>query len=293
MKILDGKTVSLNLQNRLAADIQHFSLKYKRSPQLNAVLVGNNPASLVYVKNKLKVCRAIGMQSSLTRRDANISEAELLFEIEKLNQDKRIDGFIVQLPLPPHIDEQTISLAIAPKKDVDGFHPFNLGQLILNNPIYPPATPAGILELLKYYKIETTAKRCVIVGRSAIVGMPMAVLMGSKQAFGNTTVTLVHSQSADIRSQTQQADILIVAIGRPNFITADMVKEGAVVIDVGINKVIDTRIARGYKLIGDVNFKEVSSKVSYITPVPGGVGPMTIVALIKNTLKAAKLNAST
>lgn len=289
MKILDGRAVSLHLQNTLKQAVQDFASKYNRVPHLTAVLVGDNPASLVYVKNKLKVCRAIGVRSSLVECQKDLGQSALLAEIQQLNHDPEVDGFIVQLPLPEHIDEQKINLAIDPKKDVDGFHPFNLGQLVLNHPTYLPATPAGILELLKYYNIKTAGKRCVIIGRSHIVGMPMAILMGGKQTFGNATVTLIHSRTHNITSHTQQADILIAALGKANFITADMVKEGATVIDVGINRVVDKTRKRGYRLVGDVDFEAVSPKVSYITPVPGGVGPMTIISLIKNTLKAAEL----
>ncbi len=287
MKLLNGKTVSLYLQKILTEEINVFSIKYKKTPHLVAILVGQNTASQVYVKNKLKTCEAVGMRSSLIQLGEDIQESILLEHVQQLNNDDDVDGFIIQLPLPESINIEKITQAIDPFKDVDGFHPFNLGQLLLNNPIYLPATPAGIIKLLAYYDISTEGKHCVIVGRSHIVGMPMSVILTNKNKQGNSTVTVVHSKTLNIAEHTQKADILIVAIGKPNFITADMVKEGVVIIDVGINRLADKGYKKGYRLVGDVNFKDVAPKSSYITPVPGGVGPMTVISLISNTLKAA------
>ena len=287
MKLLSGKNTSLHLQKILAEEIAIFSKKHKKTPHLVAVLVGQNTASQVYVNNKLKTCKAVGMRSSLIQLQEEIKESSLLEHIQKLNNDDDVDGFIVQLPLPESINIEKITQAIDPLKDVDGFHPFNLGQLLLNNPIYLPATPAGIVKLLEYYAISTEGKHCVIVGRSHIVGMPMSVIMASKNKQGNSTVTVVHSKTLNIAEHTQKADILIVAIGKANFITADMVKEGVVIIDVGINRLEDKSYKKGYRLVGDVDFKDVAPKSSYITPVPGGIGPMTVISLISNTLKAA------
>jgi methylenetetrahydrofolate dehydrogenase (NADP+)/methenyltetrahydrofolate cyclohydrolase len=251
-------------------------------------LVGDDPASQVYVRNKVRSCEQVGFDSTLVRKPADITEEELLKIVAELNADESIDGFIVQLPLPKHIDEDKITLAIAPEKDVDGFHPINFGRMAQGLPCYLPATPAGIMEMLKRYEIETEGKEVVVVGRSNIVGTPMGLLLSQKAYPGNCTVTICHSRTKDLAAHTRRADIIVAAIGRANFITADMVKEGVVVIDVGINRVDDPTAKRGYRLKGDVDFDGVSAKASHITPVPGGVGPMTVVSLLLNTLKASK-----
>lgn len=253
-----------------------------------AVLIGNDPASETYVASKVKACREIGFKSTELRYSADITEEQLLEVVEKLNKDEDVDGYIVQLPLPPHISEQKILLAVDPDKDVDGFHPCNVGKMVTGLPAYLPATPAGIVELLKRYAIPTRGKHCVVIGRSNIVGTPMAVLMSRKVEHGDCTVTLCHSRTQNIREYTRQADILIVAVGKPHFVTADMVKDGAVVIDVGIHRVPSGETKSGFRLVGDVDFEQVAPKCSYITPVPGGVGPMTIVSLLQNTLLAAR-----
>ena len=257
-------------------------------PHLAAVLVGTDGASETYVASKVKSCEYVGFKSTLVRKPDTISEEELLQVVNDLNNDEDIDGFIVQSPLPDHINEQNIILAIDPNKDVDGFHPTNVGKMVLGLPTYISATPYGIVKLLEKYKIETSGKHCVVLGRSNIVGTPMSILMSRNTKHGNCTVTLCHSRTKDIKSVTSQADILIVALGKPEFVTEDMVKEGAVVIDVGITRVPDATAKRGYRLKGDVKFDEAAPKCSYITPVPGGVGPMTVTALLGNTLIASK-----
>ncbi len=290
MQIIDGKETSLKIQEELSIEVDKIKNNGGKVPHLAAVLVGEDGASVTYVNAKVKACERIGYQSSLIRLKSNITQEELINKIETLNNDPEIDGFIVQLPLPDHIDETAVTLAISPEKDVDGFHPQNVGRMALGLPTYLPATPNGIVELLKRYNIETSGKNCVVVGRSHIVGSPMSILMSRKDNPGNATVTLTHSRTKDISSITKEADILIVAIGKPEFITADMVKKDAVVIDVGIHRIEDPSAKRGFRLKGDVKFDEVSEKASFITPVPGGVGPMTIASLLMNTLKAAKNN---
>jgi methylenetetrahydrofolate dehydrogenase (NADP+)/methenyltetrahydrofolate cyclohydrolase len=288
MQIIDGKQTSLQIQEELSVEVNKIKNEGGRIPHLAAVLVGEDGASITYVNAKVKACERIGYKSSLIRMSSSTTQEELLNKIADLNNDQDIDGFIVQLPLPDHIDETAVTLAISPDKDVDGFHPQNVGRMALGLPTYLPATPNGIVELLKRYNIETSGKNCVVVGRSHIVGSPMSILMSRKDNPGNATVTLTHSRTNDITSITKEADILIVAIGKPEFITADMVKDGAVVIDVGIHRIEDSSAKRGFRLKGDVKFDEVSEKASFITPVPGGVGPMTIASLLMNTLKAAQ-----
>jgi len=286
--IINGKEVSEKIQQEIATEVEQLIKAGKKRPHLAAVLVGNDPASQTYVNSKIKACEKVGFTSSLVRFEESVSEPELLKKIEELNNDDDLDGYIVQLPLPKHISEQKVIEAVEPSKDVDGFHPINVGRLVLNLPTYISATPFGIVQLLEYYKIETQSKHCVVIGRSNIVGTPMSILMAKNTPLANCTVTLCHSKTKNLKEHTLQADIIIAAIGRPNFVTADMVKQGAVVIDVGINRVASTQTKSGFKLVGDVSFDEVAPKCSYITPVPGGVGPMTIASLLKNTLLAAK-----
>lgn len=286
--IISGKDVADKLKQEIAAEVTQLKDKSGRTPHLAAVLVGNDGASRTYVNAKVKACDVVGFKSTLVGLDENISEEHLLNEINKLNNDPDLDGFIVQLPLPKHINEQKITEAIAPEKDVDGFHPSNLGKMLLGLPTFLPATPLGITEMLKHYEIPTEGKHCVVIGRSHIVGSPMSVLMWQNTYPGNCTVTITHSKTKNLKEITQQADILIVALGKPEFVTADMVKEGATVIDVGIHRVEDASKKSGFRLLGDVKFDDVAQKCAYISPVPGGVGPMTIVSLLKNTLLAAK-----
>lgn len=286
--ILDGKATSKQIKEEIKNEVDLIMSNGGKAPHLAAILVGSDGASRTYVNAKVKACELIGFQSSLIELDASISQEELLNEVQRLNQDDDVDGFIVQVPLPDHIDEQAVTLAIDPKKDVDGFHPENLGKLVLGLPTYISATPNGILELLKRFDIETSGKHCVVMGRSHIVGAPMSILMGQKRDVGNCTVTLVHSRTQNIKVITKSADILIVAIGKPEFVTADMVKEDAVVIDVGIHRIEDASRKSGYRLLGDVKFDEVAPKCTHISPVPGGVGPMTIASLLMNTLQASK-----
>ncbi len=288
MQLLDGKATSLLIQEEIRAEVEAIRNKGEKIPHLAAIIVGNDGASETYVASKVKTCEKIGFESSLFRLPADTSQIELLATISKLNRDKNIDGFIVQLPLPKHIDEQTIIESIAPEKDVDGFHPSNIGKMVLNLPTFLPATPYGIMELLKRYSIPTEGKNCVVLGRSHIVGSPMSILMARNTNPGNCTVTLAHSKTKNLKEICLQADILIVALGRAEFITSDYIKQGAVVIDVGITRVEAVESKSGFKLLGDVKFNEVAPKCSYITPVPGGVGPMTIAALLQNTLWAAK-----
>lgn len=289
MILLDGKATSVQIQEELKEKVEQLKKEGKKVPHLAAVIVGNDGASLTYVNSKVKTCEKVGFESTLVTLPETISESDLLAKVKELNEDNQIDGYIVQVPLPSHIDEQKILLAIDPKKDVDGFHPENVGRMALGLPTYISATPNGILEILDRYNISTEGKHCVVMGRSHIVGTPISLLMGQKRNPGNSTVTLVHSRTKDIASITRQADILIVAIGKPEFVTADMVKEGAVVVDVGIHRIEDSSKKKGFKLLGDVKFDEVSLKASHITPVPGGVGPMTIASLMMNTLKAIEL----
>ena len=286
MNIIDGKAVSDQIKQEIAAEVAERVARGEKRPHLAAILVGHDGGSETYVANKVKACEACGFTSSLIRFESDITEDTLLAEIERLNNDSDVDGFIVQLPLPHHINEQRIIEAIDYRKDVDGFHPINVGRLAIGLPCFVSATPNGILQLLKRYNIETAGKKCVILGRSNIVGKPMATLMMQKAYPGDATVTVCHSRSKDLAKECQEADILIAAMGQPNFVTADMVKEGAVVIDVGTTRVPDATRKSGFKLTGDVKFDEVAPKCSYITPVPGGVGPMTIVSLMMNTLLA-------
>ena len=288
MKLLDGKLVSEQLKKEIALEATDFFAENGRKPHLVAILVGNDGGSETYVASKMRNCEKVGFQSSLIRYDETVSEIELVSKIEELNKDKSVDGFIVQLPLPKHINPETITEAIDYRKDVDGFHPINLGRMQRNLPCFLPATPYGILLMLKFYDIETSGKNCVVIGRSNIVGSPMSILMARNANPGNCTVTLTHSKTQNLKEITLKADIIVAAIGQKNFITADMVKEGAVVIDVGMNRENSSITKSGYKLFGDVDFENVSQKCSYITPVPGGVGLMTIVSLLKNTLAAAK-----
>lgn len=287
-QILDGKKVSEYLTEQLKTDVAYL-IDRGIHPHLAAILVGNDPASMSYVRSKKKACEKIGIISTIYHLPENTSTKDLLEHIKILNEDKTIHGIIVQLPLPKHINEEIIIDNILPQKDVDGFHPLNVGRMVLNKPLYLPATPSGILELLKFYNIQTEGKHCVVVGRSHIVGLPISILMSLKHYPGNATVTLCHTKTQNIQFYTKQADILIVAAGKPNLITKDMVKEGAVVIDVGIHRIPDQNQPNGYKIIGDVDFDNVYPICSYITPVPGGVGPMTIASLLKNTVRATQL----
>jgi methylenetetrahydrofolate dehydrogenase (NADP+)/methenyltetrahydrofolate cyclohydrolase len=290
MKILDGKNTSLEIQDELAQKVKSLIKNGGKPPHLAAILVGNDGASRTYVNAKVKACDRVGFLSTLIEFDEDVSEETLLSKIKVLNTDNEIDGFIVQLPLPKHIDDTKITLAISPQKDVDGFHPENVGKMALELPTFLPATPNGIMELLKRYEIQTEGKNCVVIGRSSIVGTPMSVLMSRKSNPGNATVTLAHSRTKDLKSLCINADILIVAIGIPHFIGPDMVKDGAVVIDVGIHRIEDSSKKNGFKLIGDVIFEDVAKKCEYISPVPGGVGPMTIASLLMNTFKSANEN---
>ena len=290
MIILDGKKTSDQIKLEIRDEVNKMKLKGKRVPHLAAVLVGNDGASLTYVGSKVRSCDYVGFKSSLIKLNNDISEKKLLDEIKKLNDNPDLDGYIVQLPLPKHINEQTILLAIDPKKDVDGFHPENFGRMALQLNSYIPATPFGIIQLLERYKVPTSGKHCVVVGRSHIVGKPISILMSQKRSAGNSTVTLAHSRTENLGAITRQADIIIMALGIPEYLKADMVKNGVTVIDVGITRVPDKNNSKGYSIKGDVAFEEVSKKASFITPVPGGVGPMTIAMLLKNTLLARQWN---
>lgn len=286
--ILDGNALAKKIKDELASAVASMMINGDKIPHLVAVLVGEDPASQVYVRNKVKSCEQVGFKSTLIRRPAAIEEADLLEIVAQLNNDPDVDGFIVQLPLPKHIDEQKVTLAIDPKKDVDGFHPSNFGRMAQGLPAYLPATPNGILEMLRRYDIPTEGKEVVVLGRSNIVGMPISILLAQKNYPGNATVTICHSRTKEAIEHTRRADIIIAAIGQPEFLKADMVKDGVVVIDVGMNRVEDEQAKRGYRLCGDVDFPSVAPKASLITPVPGGVGPMTVVSLLMNTLKASK-----
>lgn len=288
MQLLDGKATAEVIKEEIAQAVANRINSGKSRPHLAAVLVGDDGASQTYVNAKVKACQRVGFKSSLVRLPASISEKELLDRVAELNEDNDIDGFIVQLPLPGHIDGQKVLEAIDPQKDVDGFHPVNVGKMVLGLPCFLPATPYGILQLLERNGIKTTGKHCVVIGRSHIVGSPMSILLARNAEPGNCTVTLAHSRTDDLPSITIQADIIIAAVGRPEFVTADMVKPGAVVVDVGIHRVSDETRKSGYRLKGDVAYDEVAVKVNAISPVPGGVGPMTIVSLLKNTLQAAE-----
>ncbi len=288
MQILDGKKTAQDLKNEIQAEVSKMKAEGKREPHLAAVLVGNDGASLTYVGSKVRSCEQVGFQSTLVRLEDSISEEALLEEIAKLNADRSIDGYIVQLPLPKHINEERILMAVDPVKDVDGFHPSNFGKMALEMQAFIPATPFGIVELLKRYQIDIQGKECVVIGRSHIVGRPISILLSQKGEVGNATVTLTHSRSKNIEQLTRKADIVISALGIPEFLKADMVKEGAIVIDVGITRVSDETHPKGYRIKGDVDFENVAPKTSFITPVPGGVGPMTIAMLLKNTLLASQ-----
>lgn len=287
MQILDGKLVSAAIKAQLAEKVAEIKLTGKKVPHLAAILVGNDPASETYVASKVKSCAEIGYNSTLLRFDAQISEKHLLDNITSLNENADIDGILVQLPLPKHINEELVINTIDPSKDVDGFHPVNVGKMVSGLPTFIPATPYGIMLMLEHYKIATKGKHAVVIGRSHIVGTPMSILLSRNSYPGNCTVTLCHSNTANLTEICLQADIIIAAIGRPNFVTAHMVKEGAVIVDVGINRIADASKKSGFRLVGDVQFDEVAPKCSYITPVPGGVGPMTIAALLKNTYHAS------
>jgi len=288
-QLLDGKITSDQIKEELKIKVDKIRQNGGKIPHLAAVLVGESGASVTYVNAKVKACETAGFKSTLVKLSETISEADLLTKLNELNQDKDIDGYIVQLPLPKHIDEHKVIEAISPDKDVDGFHPQSLGKMVLNLPTYLPATPYGIMQLLERNGIETAGKHCVVMGRSHIVGSPMSILMARNTNPGNCTVTIVHSRTKNLPEITRQADILIVAIGKPEFVTADMVKEGAVVVDVGIHRIDDSTKKSGFRLLGDVKFDEVAPKTSYISPVPGGVGPMTIASLLMNTFQAAAL----
>lgn len=288
MKLIDGKAVSQQIKQEIAEEVKEIVANGGKRPHLAAILVGHDGGSETYVASKVKACEQCGFKSTLIRYENDVTEEELLQKVEELNKDKDVDGFIVQLPLPDHIAEQKVIEAIDYRKDVDGFHPINVGRLSIGLPCYISATPNGILELLRRYNIETSGKKCVVLGRSNIVGKPMASLMMQKAQPGNATVTICHSRTANIAEECRSADIIIAALGQPEFVKADMVKEGAVVIDVGTTRLPSTKTKSGFKLHGDVDFENVAPKCSYITPVPGGVGPMTIVSLMRNTLLAGK-----
>ena len=288
MILIDGKALAQEIKNDIKNEVDQIKAKGGKTPHLAAVIVGEDPASQTYVRNKVLSCENVGFKSTLISKDASTTEDELLAIVEGLNNDEDVDGFIVQLPLPAHIDAERVNLAIDPKKDVDGFHPINFGRMTLGLPAYLSATPQGILMMLERFDIDTSGKKCVIIGRSNIVGRPMSILLSQKRDRGNCTVTLVHSRTKDVKKETLEADIIIAAIGKAHFLTADMVKPGAVVIDVGTNRIDDASRKRGWRLVGDVDFEGVSKIASHISPVPGGVGPMTITSLLINTLKASK-----
>lgn len=290
MQLLDGKLSSEQIRREIRLEVEKITAGGNRPPHLAAVLVGNDGASETYVANKVKDCHEVGFASTEIRLEDSVSEAELLERIRQLNEDEGVDGFIVQLPLPRHIDESKVTLAIDPRKDVDGFCPQNMGNLCLGLPTFVSATPNGIMELLARYQIETEGRHCVVLGRSNIVGTPVSILLSRNSRPGNCTVTVLHSRSRNIAEFCRSADILVAAIGKPGFVTADMVKPGAVVIDVGITRVADASRASGFRLVGDVDFAVVKDKCSHITPVPGGVGPMTRASLLQNTLKAYRRN---
>ncbi|MGA9270250.1 MAG: bifunctional methylenetetrahydrofolate dehydrogenase/methenyltetrahydrofolate cyclohydrolase FolD [Lutimonas sp.] len=288
MILLDGKKTSQDIKQEIAVEVKNRKEKGLKIPHLAAVIVGNDGASMTYVNSKVKSCQQIGFNSTLIELPEDTTEEQLLHEIDALNKDADIDGFIVQLPLPKQIDYQKVLMAVDPDKDVDGFHPVNVGKMTLDLPAFLPATPAGIMELLKRYEIETSGKNVVVIGRSHIVGRPMSILLSQKRKVGNATVTLTHSRTKDLASITREADIVVAALGMAEFLKGDMVKEGVTIIDVGITRVPDESKKRGYRLAGDVHFESVSEKAAYITPVPGGVGPMTIAMLLTNTLKACQ-----
>jgi methylenetetrahydrofolate dehydrogenase (NADP+)/methenyltetrahydrofolate cyclohydrolase len=286
MTLLDGLATSRQIKSEIAQSVERIVQSGDRPPHLAAVLVGDDGASLTYVTSKVKSCEEVGFHSTLIRKEASTSEAELLDLIAQLNANEELDGYIIQLPLPKHVDEKKVLLAIDPRKDVDGFHPENVGRMVLGLPCYLPATPGGIIELLRRYHVPTEGKHCVVIGRSHIVGLPMSILMQRNTSPGNCTVTITHSKTKGLDELCRQADIIVAALGRPEFLKGSMVKEGAVVVDVGITRVADATKKSGFRLLGDVEFSSVSPKCSFITPVPGGVGPMTIVTLLQNTLQA-------
>jgi methylenetetrahydrofolate dehydrogenase (NADP+)/methenyltetrahydrofolate cyclohydrolase len=288
MVLLDGKTLSEQIKAELAAEVEKIKQQGGKIPHLAAVIVGENPASKVYVASKIKSCEQVGFKSSLIRCEADTTEAQLLDIVRQLNDDPDVDGFIVQLPLPKHINEEVVTLAISPQKDVDGFHPVNFGRMAQGLPSFLPATPMGILEMLRRYEIPTEGKHCVVIGRSNIVGTPMGILMSRKGYPGNCTVTIAHARTQDLPAEVRRADIVVAAIGKPEFVKGDWIKEGAVVIDVGINRVDDSSKKTGFRIVGDVDFDSAALRSSFITPVPGGVGLMTVTALLMNTLKACK-----
>lgn len=286
MVLLDGKKTSQELKEEIAAAVAVLRQQGKKVPHLAAVIVGNDGASLTYVSSKVKACEQVGFQSTLVKLPEDTSEEALLEKVKELNANADIDGYIVQLPLPKHIDEEKVLLAVDPKKDVDGFHPANFGRMALELESFIPATPYGIMQLLERYDIDTQGKHAIVIGRSHIVGRPISILLSQKGKYANATVTLAHSRTSDLKNLVLQADIVVSALGIPNFVTADMIKPGAVVVDVGITRVSDTEAPKGYRIVGDVDFDQVAPKTSFITPVPGGVGPMTIAMLLKNTLLA-------
>ena len=286
MVLLDGNELSARIKEEIRADVDQLIQSGRRPPHLAAVLVGEDPASHSYVGNKVKSCEFVGYQSTLIHKDASLSQDALMQIIDGLNNDPEVDGFIVQLPLPKHLDTNTVTMAIRPEKDVDGFHPVNIGRMTIGLPAYLPATPFGILQMLERYNIDISGKECCILGRSNIVGTPMSILLSRKGNPGDATVTLCHSRTKDIPSKTRNADVIVAAMGIPHFVKGDMVKEGAVVIDVGINRIPAPERKSGSRLVGDVDFEAVAPKCSYITPVPGGVGPMTVISLLMNTMKA-------
>jgi methylenetetrahydrofolate dehydrogenase (NADP+)/methenyltetrahydrofolate cyclohydrolase len=290
MILLDGKKTSQELKKEIATAVSMLRQQGKKVPHLAAIIVGNDGASLTYVSSKVKACEQVGFQSTLVRLPEEITQDALLEKVSELNQNLDIDGYIVQLPLPKHIDEEKVLLAINPKKDVDGFHPANFGRMALELESFIPATPYGIMQLLERYDIDTQGKHAVVIGRSHIVGRPISILLSQKGNYANATVTLAHSRTTDLKTLVLQADIVVSALGIPNFVTADMIKPGAVVIDVGITRIPDASTIKGYRIVGDVDFDQVAPKSSYITPVPGGVGPMTIAMLLKNTLLARERN---
>ena len=291
MILLNGKKTAADIKEEIALEVRELKDNGHKTPHLAAIIVGNNGASITYVNAKVKACERVGFESTLIRLPEEVTENDLLNEIAILNIDNDIDGFIVQLPLPKHIDEQKVLMAVNPDKDVDGFHPTNVGKMALNLPTFISATPFGILELLDRYNVETSGKHVVVLGRSHIVGSPMSILLSQKRKVGNATVTMCHSRTKNLKELTLQADIIIAAIGIPEFLKADMVKKNVTVIDVGITRLADSSKKSGFRLVGDVAFEEVSKKSEFITPVPGGVGPMTIAMLLKNTLLACKRNS--
>tara|TARA_B100001109_G_scaffold187536_1_gene154186 strand:- start:282 stop:1157 length:876 start_codon:yes stop_codon:yes gene_type:complete len=290
MKLIDGKKISEKVLDEIKLSVQNRIKNNLKVPHLAAILVGDDGASKTYVNSKIKACKKVGFKSSLFNFDDSISEIDLINQIEKINENDDIDGFIVQLPLPKHIDQDNILNMISPTKDVDGFHPNNYGRMTLGLETFIPATPAGIIELIKRSEIQTEGKKCLVIGRSQIVGRPISILMSQNKSFGNSTVTVAHSRSKDLEKLCLDSDIIISAIGIPEFIKGNMIKKGTSIIDVGITRVEDLSSPKGYRIVGDVDFKSVSNNVEYITPVPGGVGPMTISMLLKNTLKACKIS---